>query len=462
MTVIDTIRLLAALAVICAAAHGCGFLFGALRQPPVIGEVVGGILLGPSLLGLLAPAARAALFPASGAVTSALDAIYQLGQLLLMFLAGAELRIRAGVRERRTGAIVAAAGLVVPFAAGVGIAALVPAFFAGPAGSTVTTALVVGLAMAVAAIPVISRIMMDLKIMDTAFGRIVLMVAVIEDVILYVVLAVVLGLARSGTGHPVGLWDLIGTTAPAPTAAYFTVVSLLFFAASLTWGARLFHRLARHRANIVARQSPVAFRLIFLCAVVLLCLGLGVNAVFGALMAGICAARGDQAAEDGTSPGTEREAAVWGAIRQFSMAFFIPVFFVLVGMRLDLVRAFDPVFFLWFLTLACGIKMAGIWAGARLAGEDRVFSSSLAFALNARGTIGIVLAGVTRQAELINDRFFVVLVLVSLVTCQIAGFRLARAADRLRETTGPATGPALTGLRRQRGKPARSGTRAGR
>ncbi|MEU9163912.1 cation:proton antiporter [Streptomyces sp. NPDC048424] len=458
MTVIDTIRLLAALAVICAAAHGCGFLFGALRQPPVIGEVVGGILLGPSLLGLLAPAARAALFPASGAVTSALDAMYQLGQLLLMFLAGAELRIRAGGRERRTGAIVAAAGLVVPFAAGAGIAALVPAFFAGPAGSTATTALVVGLAMAVAAIPVISRIMMDLKIMDTAFGRIVLMVAVIEDVILYVVLAVVLGLAGSGAGHPVGLWDLIGTTAPVPTAAYFTVVSLLFFAASLTWGARLFHRLARHRANIVARQSPVAFRLIFLCAMVLLCLGLGVNAVFGALVAGICAARGDQTAEDGTSEETGREAAVWGAIRQFSMAFFIPVFFVLVGMRLDLVRAFDPVFFLWFLTLACGIKMAGIWVGARLAGEDRVFSSSLAFALNARGTIGIVLAGVTRQAELINDRFFVVLVLVSLVTCQIAGFRLARAADRLRETAGPAP----TGPRRQRGKPARSGTSAGR
>ncbi|WP_405827941.1 cation:proton antiporter [Streptomyces sp. NBC_00105] len=462
MTAIDTIRLLAALAVICAAAHGCGFLFGALRQPPVIGEVVGGILLGPSLLGLVAPAARAALFPASGAVTSALDALYQLGQLLLMFLAGAELRIRAGRRERRTGAIVAAAGLVVPFAAGAGIAALVPDSFAGPAGSTVTTALVVGLAMAVAAIPVISRIMMDLKIMDTAFGRIVLMVAVIEDVILYVVLAVVLGLARSGTGHPVGLWDLFGTATAVPTAVYFTVVSLLFFATSLTWGARLFRRLAGHRANIVARQSPVAFRLIFLCAVVLLCLGLGINAVFGALMAGICAARGDHeadhAAEGVTSPDAGRETAVWAAIRQFSMAFFIPVFFVLVGMRLDLVRAFDPLFFLWFLTLACGIKTASIWAAARVAGEDRVFSSSLAVALNARGTIGIVLAGVTRQAELINDRFFVVLVLVSLVTCQIAGFRLARAVDRLREPAGPtATGPL-----RQRGKPARSGTRAGR
>lgn len=435
MTAIDTVRLLAALTVICAAAHGCGFLFGALRQPPVIGEVVGGILLGPSLLGLLAPGARAALFPASGPVTSALDAIYQLGQLLLMFLAGAELRIRAGRRERRTGAIVAAAGLVVPFAAGAGIATLVPGAFSGPEGSTVTTALVVGLAMAVAAIPVISRIMMDLKIMDTAFGRIVLMVAVIEDVILYVVLAVLLGLARAGTGHSADLWDLVGTTGVVPTACYFTVVSLLFFAASLTWGARLFRRLAGHRANIVARQSPVAFRLIFLCATVLLCLGLGVNAVFGALMAGICAARGDQEAEDQASHGRGGEPPVWAAIRTFSMAFFIPVFFVVVGMRLDLVRGFDPLFFLWFLALACGLKMASIWAAARLAGEDRVFSSSLAVALNARGTIGIVLAGVTRQADLINDRFFVVLVLVSLVTCQIAGFRLSRVADRLRAPT---------------------------
>ncbi|MFI8342012.1 cation:proton antiporter [Streptomyces sp. NPDC085639] len=449
MTATDTIRLLAALAVICAAAHGCGYLFGALRQPPVIGEVVGGILLGPSLLGLLAPGARAALFPSSGAVTSALDAIYQLGQLLLMFLAGAELRIRAGGRERRTGTIVAAAGLLAPFAAGAGIATLFPSVFSGPAGSTVTTALVVGLAMAVAAIPVISRIMMDLKIMDTAFGRIVLMVAVVEDVILYVVLAVVLGLARSGTGHPSGLWDVVGTTDVAPTAAYFTAVSLLFFAGSLSGGARLFRRVAGHRANIVARQSPVAFRLIFLCVMVLLCLALGINAVFGALMAGVCAARGDQAA-DGDGEADEGGPAVWEAIRQFSMAFFIPVFFVLVGMRLDLVRAFDPLFFLWFLTLACGIKTFSVWAAARLAGEEPLFSSSLAFALNARGTIGIVLAGVTRQAELINDRFFVVLVLVSLVTCQIAGFRLSKAADRL----GAAT---VTGPRRQL-----RGTRAGR
>ncbi|WP_079403506.1 cation:proton antiporter [Streptomyces sp. 3211] len=446
MTAIDTIRLLAALAVICAAAHGCGYLFGALRQPPVIGEVVGGILLGPSLLGLLAPGARAALFPASGAVTSALDAIYQLGQLLLMFLAGAELRIRAGGRERRTGTIVAAAGLLAPFAAGAGIATLVPGVFSGPAGSTVTTALVVGLAMAVAAIPVISRIMMDLKIMDTAFGRIVLLVAVVEDVILYVVLAVVLGLARSGAGHPSGLWDVVGTTAVAPTAGYFTAVSLLFFAGSLTRGARLFRRVAGHRANIVARQSPVAFRLIFLCVMVLLCLGLGINAVFGALMAGVCAARGDQGV-DGDGAAAEGGPAVWEAIRQFSMAFFIPVFFVLVGVRLDLVRAFDPLFFLWFLTLACGIKTFSVWAAARLAGEDPLFSSSLAFALNARGTIGIVLAGVTRQAELINDRFFVVLVLVSLVTCQIAGFRLSKAADRLRTATVTGPGRQLRGTR---------------
>ncbi|MET9693654.1 hypothetical protein ABZY81_35370 [Streptomyces sp. NPDC006514] len=86
-----------------------------------------------------------------------------------------------------------------------------------------------------------------------------------------------------------------------------------------------------------------------------------------------------------------------------------------------------------------------IWAAARLAGEDPLFSSSLAFALNARGTIGIVLAGVTRQADLIDDRFFAVLVLVSLVTCQIAGHRLAKAADRLMTATVTGAPPRLRG-----------------
>ncbi|MFK0019131.1 cation:proton antiporter [Streptomyces sp. NPDC090798] len=436
MTVVETARLLMALALVCIAAHSCGHLFVRLKQPPVIGEIVGGILLGPSLLGLFAPGAEKWLFPRSGPVSSALDAIYQLGQLLLMFLAGAELRMRVGGRERRTSVLVGAAGLLVPFAIGAVIAGLRPARFTGQAGTTVTTVLVVGLAMAVAAIPVISRIMMDLGILDAPFGRIVLAVAVIEDVILYIVLAIALGLAHSGDSA--GLWPAVGSSAVVPSVAYYTVVSALFFALALFAGPRAFRWLAEHRWNPVARQSPVAFRLVFLCFMVLCCMGLGVNAVFGALAAGMCVVRGDL--RTGEAAADARGAQVWGAIRQFSMAFFVPVFFALVGVRLDLAHSFDPWFFLWFLVVACGAKALSIWGAALLAGESRVVAGSLAVALNARGTVGVVLAGVTYRAQLINETFFVVLVLVSLVTSQLAGAALARTAPGLRPSreTGPA------------------------
>ncbi|MFF4710752.1 cation:proton antiporter [Streptomyces eurythermus] len=437
----ETVRLLAALTTVCVVAHGCGFLFAALRQPPVIGEIVGGILLGPSFLGLFAPGAVSALFPTSGPVAHGLDALHQLGQLLLLFLAGAELRVRAGGRERRTGAAVATAGLVLPFAAGAGIVLLTgPGRFAGPAGTTVTTALVVGLAMAVAAIPVISRIMMDLGIMDTVFGRIVLMVAVVEDIILYVVLAVVLGLAQAGAEQSVGLWQEFGSTSLTASALYFTGVSLVFVGLALARGARWYRWLAGHRANVLARRSPVAFRLVFLLAVVLLSLALGVNTVFGALVAGICAARGDEPEPDGGDRGGRsrerqepvRAAQAWEAIRQFAQSFFVPVFFALVGVRLDLAREFDVWFFTWFLLLACGVKTLSVWGAARLAGETPAFAGSLALALNARGTLGVILAGVTHQAEVISDGFFAVLVLVSVLTSQAAGYWLARRAPALR------------------------------
>ncbi|MFF3533884.1 cation:proton antiporter [Streptomyces sp. NPDC002466] len=428
----ETVHLLAALATVCVVAHGCGFLFSALRQPPVIGEIVGGILLGPSFLGLFAPGLVAALFPSSGPVAHGLDALHQLGQLLLLFLAGAELRVRAARRERRTGAAAAAAGLLLPFVVGAGVVLLSgPGRFAGPAGTTATTALVVALAMAVAAIPVISRIMMDLGIMDTVFGRIVLMVAVIEDIILYVVLAVALGLAQAGSEQSVGLWHTFGSASPLWSAVYFTLISLVFVGCALVRGPRWFRWLAEHRGNVVARRSPIAFRLAFLLVVVLICLGLGVNAVFGGLVAGICAARGDEQAGDRRAK--ERASRAWEAIGRFSQAFFVPVFFALVGVRLDLVREFDVWFFVWFLLLACGVKTLSIWGAARLAGETSAFAGSLALALNARGTLGVILAGVTHQAGLINDGFFAVLVLVSVVTSQAAGFWLARRASALRD-----------------------------
>jgi Kef-type K+ transport system membrane component KefB len=288
----------------------------------------------------------------------------------------------------------------------------------------------------VAAIPVISRIMMDLGVLHTAFARIVLMVAVAEDAVLYILLAVTLGLAEGGSDQAYGLWAAVGTDAMTPTVLYYLAVSLGFFAIGTAWGPRLFRWLAGRRWNVLDRRHPVAFRLLFLFAAVSCCIGLGINPIFGALLAGLSAARGDAGLGDVQVEG--RALHAWEAIRQFALAFFIPVYFALVGMHLDLIRQLDPLFFVWFLLLACAVKAASVWSAARLAGADRPAATRFAVALNARGTPGVLLATVTLTAGVINERFFAALVLVSIVTCQIAGFWLDRA---FRGTVGPPVQP---------------------
>ena len=210
---LDLARLLIALAVLLIAAHGVGALFARFGQPPAIGEIVGGILLGPSALAAAFPSVQHWIFPSTGSSAAALGAIYQLGLLLLMFAAGAEMRRllqRDAIRHGRAHRLF---GLVLPFAAGLGlVAALGVRSFIGTAGNKSALVLVFGMAVAVTSIPVISRIMHDVGLLGTRFSRIVLSVAVIEDIVLYVVLAVAVGLvqgprqqgvrAAGGAEHP--------------------------------------------------------------------------------------------------------------------------------------------------------------------------------------------------------------------------------------------------------------------
>lgn len=419
-------RMLLALTLLVVTAHALGYVFGRLRQPPVIGEILGGLLLGPTLLGALAASTSQALFPKSGITAVVLAAMYQLGLLFLMFLAGSEIQARPPAGEHRTVAAVTATGLVLPLAAGLGVVTLLnPADFSGPRGTPTTFALVFGIAVAVTSIPVISRIMLDLGILRTAFARVVLSVAIVEDIVLYVVLAVVLGLAQAGSDDGYGLLALVPVDSVPFEATYHIVVVLLFFAVFLARGAQIFQWLAASRINAVERRSPTAFRVTFLLLLVMVCVLLGINPIFGALMAGVAAARGDalaarRAAAMGDK-GLAAQAPAWSTLRQFSLGFFIPVYFAIVGLNLDLVRSFDIVFFLWFFVLACAVKWTSVWFGARLAGERNGRAIDLAFALNARGGPGIVLATVTLAAGIINEEFFTSLVLLSMLTSQVAG-----------------------------------------
>lgn len=420
---LDLARLLVALATLLIAAHGMGSVFARFGQPRAIGEIAGGILLGPTVLGAIAPNVQHWIFPSSGMPAAALGAVYQLGLLLLMFAAGAEMRRLLQRNSVRTVGLIAGFGMVLPFAAGLGlVVALGTEHFLGPAGNHTALILVFGLAIAVTSIPVISRIMYDLDLLPTRFARIVLSVAVTEDIVLYVILAVAVGLVQTSSSTAFGLPAALNLHTIAQSSVYHTIVAVIFLALALSFGGRVYKMLTGLRANVLAHHSPVAFQLLWMLALSAVALALGLVPLYGAFTAGLAVA----AADDSLAVRQDRN-----ALTGISFGFFIPVYFALVGIQLDLLHHFNPLFFLGFLVFGCAAKAASVYLGARLSRENRFMSWSLAVALNARGGPGIVLASVAYAAGIINQTFFVSLVMLSVVTSLLAGSWLERVAVKL-------------------------------
>ncbi|MFF2012731.1 cation:proton antiporter [Streptomyces sp. NPDC058195] len=416
----DLMHLFVAVTVLLVVAHTVGHLFLLLRQPPVIGEILGGLLLGPTVLGVIAPGAQEWLFPSSGSVAAGLGVLYEVGLLLLLFLSGREMVEHRGGSRRKSTTAMAVIGVVVPFAVGMFAVRFVDVdSLSGPHGTQTSVGLVFGIGVAVTSIPVISRIMLDLDILRTAFARTVLSIAVLEDVVLYVMLAVVLGLAQANSGTSYGLWSLFHNDGALASTVYYVVATLVFFAVFLPLGRQFFRLLAIGPGSFIEKRSPTGFRLVYMLLMALICVGLGINPVFGALLAGASAASADMRV---TVPEQRAAAsASWESLKKFSLAFFVPLYFANVGVQLDLAHHFAPLFFVGFLVMACLVKLGSVWAGARLAGEDNRVAVHFAVALNARGGPGIVLATVTLAAGIINEDFYAVLAMLSIITSQIAG-----------------------------------------
>jgi Kef-type K+ transport system membrane component KefB len=412
LTNADITSLLLALILLLGLAHAGGQVFVRLRQPRVAGEIVGGLVLGPTLLGAVIPSLHEAVFNRGLPTTAVLGAFYQLGLFMLMFCSGAALRPGAHARERRTVVVVAALGNLVPFAAGILLWVVArPQNLIGAAHNESAFVLVFGCAIAVTSVPVISKIMADLGILSTRFARMVLAVAVIEDVVLFVIVSVALGMVQGPGAQTLSLPGALGIRPNTIVSTiYYLAVSAAFFSLPLLLGGTFMQRVASIRGNILAGSSPVAFQLLFALAVTALALVLGVAAYFGAFVAGILAGR---------LHGVHVRAHE--AIKSFSFAVFIPIYFAIVGLQLDLLHHFDVPFFLGFLAFACIVKATSVYAGARLAGQRPAAARNLAIALNARGGPAIVLASVTYAAHIISEDFFVCLILLALVTSMMAG-----------------------------------------
>ncbi len=379
-----------------ASAHALGYVFTRLRQPRVVGEILAGLLLGPVVLGRVAPAMAASF---QGAVDrTVLGFVYQLGLLLLMFASGAETRGLFRPTDRRQVAYLGLLGTLLPFVLALLTVPFLPlAAIAGPTAPRVSVLLVLSIAVAVTSIPVISKILHDLHILHTRFARLILGVAVLEDIGLWAVLAVAMALAKSGA-------------VPQSEIARHVAATLAYFAAGLFLAPRLLRRLNRARWNFLAAASPVGYAVVVLFGYTALAAAFDISLVFAAFLAGFAVVTDPEHLGDAVA-----------SISKFSFGVFIPIYFAVVGYRLSFGGRLSLGLLVTFLAASCAVKFFSAGLGARAAGFDWLGSVNLAAALNARGGPGIVLASVAFDAGIINAAFYTVLVIAAVLTSQAAG-----------------------------------------
>lgn len=374
-----------------------GYFAVKLRQPKVVGEILAGIVLGPALIGRLP--LTAGLMKATQQQGNILNFLYWLGLLLLMFLSGAETRQLFTREERKEVGWLTIVGTGIPFLLGLAFAPWLirPSLF-GPNSSRISLTIVLAVGVAVTSVPVVSKIFADLKILHTRFARLVLGVAVLEDIVLWLALAVATAMAGKQMLDPKHI-------------SYHLLSTVGFFVLGLTIVPRAVKRINKSRFNVMAKHSPVGYALAVLLGYCVVAGAIDVSLVFAAFLAGFAVVHKKR----------RLFADALEAIGKVSFAFFIPLYFAIVGLKLDLVRGFSLAMLAAFLIGSCVIKILSVSLAGRLAGFRGLDLVNLAITTNARGGPGIVLASVAFDAGIISATFYTTLVLAAVLTSQFAG-----------------------------------------
>ena len=374
-----------------------GYVFVKLRQPRVIGEILAGVVLGPALLGRVPAIAH--IMDGAKHQGNILDFVYWLGLLLLMFLSGAETQQLFSREERREVGWLTIVGTGLPFLLGLAFGPwLIRPSLAGPNGNRASLIIILAVGVAVTSVPVVSKIFADLKILHTRFARLILGVAVLEDIVRWLALAVATAMAGKAVLNP-------------PAMSYHLISTVAFFVLGLTIVPRAIKKLNKARFNVLAQQSPLGYALAVLLAYCVIAGLLDVSMVFAAFLAGFAVVHKKR----------RIFADALDSIGKMSFAFFVPVYFAIVGLKLDLIRGVSLWMMAAFIVGSCIIKVLSVSLAGRFAGFRGLDLFNLAITTNARGGPGIVLASVAFDAGIISSKFYTTLVVAAVLTSQIAG-----------------------------------------
>ena len=386
--------------------------------PAVVGEIAGGLLLGPTILGRLSPDTYAWLFPPTGPVAGGRTALARVGMLFFIVTIGLDISVGEFRRIGRKSLSVGCIGTLVPLVLGFLMCYVFPSVIGVTQKDQFSTALFMGSILSLSANPVIARILMDMGLFKSEIGRTIMAATLVDDLVGWGLFAVILaefGPHAAGQGRGAVIFGMV----------------FVFIGGILLLGRFVLPPLMQW----VRRHLPQPAGSIS-CIALLALVGaagsehLGLHSFLGAFIVGIALA---EVYQEHPKP--------FEIIGDFSYAVFTPIFFVSMAIAADFVQGFDP----WLVALITAVafvgKICGVFIGGKLAGMDNRQSLAVGCGLNARGILGIVMAAAAYDAELIDLRLFVACVLMCVITTMAAGPALhcivgRRGSDSV---AGPAT-----------------------
>lgn len=384
-------HVLLALVVIILAARGLGSIFQRFNQPAVIGEMIAGILLGPSLLGHALPSVSAYLLP--NQVAPYLSVIANIGVILYMFLVGVELNTTL-LRDRTHASVATShASIIVPFLLGSGLALWLYPIFSTSDVRFVVFALFMGVSMSVTAFPVLARIITDRQMQDSPLGTIALACAAVDDVTAWCLFALVVSVARAHAGH---VLVTLGLTAG------FIFAVFAFIRPGAVWFAR------RHALRRQTGQGSIVIACVALLVAALTTQVIGIHALFGAFLIGAVIPHDSPLAAD-----------IKQKFEDLVVVLFLPTFFAFTGLRtqIGLVHGVrDWLICLLIIVVASVGKFGGGTIAARLTGLDWRQAASLGILMNTRGLMELIVLNVGLDLGVLSPTLFAMLVIMAIVT----------------------------------------------
>ncbi len=392
----EVINLLLQLAAMLLSARVFSEIAQKFKQPAVVGEILAGIILGPTILGMISPDSFEYLFQSNPSANLALDGIVQMAVILLLFIAGLEVELHVVWAQGKSAVYISLMGLIVPFVLGFIFPFYFPSFFGLADGDKMLFSLFMGTAMSITALPVVVRILMDMGLFKTKMGMIIVAGAMVNDIIGWLIFSVILSFMGK-TGN-LSLMSTIGIT-------------LLFTVFMLTLGKGLLNRvLPWINKNLAWPGGLLSLAMAFCFLLAAFTEWLGIHAIFGAFLFGVSLGDSDHLSEKAKE-----------IIHQFINNIFAPLFFVSIGLKINFFTNFDIWLVLVIMVISFAGKIIGSGFGALRSGFSKNDSMAIGFGMNARGAMEIILGLIALDNGLINEKLFVALVVMALVTSMTSG-----------------------------------------